>query len=153
MFVVFSQSTSSPNIIFAWENLRELAKENLDSARGALEDTMSNYQAIKGCEVIIVYDAYKLKNHAEEYLDVNNIHVVFTKTAETADRYIEKFGLSHGKEYNLTVATSDGAEQIIVRGDNGRILSARDLKAEVDFETKNFHHQQNLRTYYINDIN
>lgn len=126
------------NIIFAWEDLRELARDNLDSARGALEDIMSNYQAIKGCEVIIVYDAYKLKNHAEEYLDVNNIHIVFTKTAETADRYIEKFGLSHGKEYNLTVATSDGAEQIIVRGDNGRILSARDLKAEVDFETKNF---------------
>ena len=126
------------NIIFAWEDLRELARENLDSARSALEDTMSNYQAIKGCEVIIVYDAYKLKNHPEEYLDINNIHVVFTKTAETADRYIEKFGLAHGKEYNLTVATSDGAEQIIVRGDNGRILSARDLKSEVDYESRQF---------------
>jgi len=126
------------NIIFAWENLRELARENLDSARGALEDIMCNYQAMKGCEVIVVYDAYKLKSHPEEYLDINNIHVVFTKTAETADRYIEKFGLVHGREYNLTVATSDGAEQIIVRGDNGRIFSANDLKSEIEFESKRF---------------
>ncbi len=126
------------NIIHAWPELKALCDENIDSARGALLDKLSNHQAIVGCEIIAVFDAYKLHSHPEEHLDYNNIHVVFTKTAETADRYIEKFGLKHGKEYEITVATSDFAEQVIVRGDGCHLFSANDLLNEMEHARRNF---------------
>ena len=79
------------NIIFAWEELSELARENLDAARGRLLDILCNYQGIKKCNLIAVFDAYRIAGHKTETLDYHNIHVVFTKEAETADQYIEKF--------------------------------------------------------------
>ena len=120
------------NIIYAWEALKELAEENMDAARGKLLDDMCNYQAIKGCEVIVVFDAYRVKGHTTEVMDYMNIHVVYTKEAETADQYIEKFAHEHGRKYDVTVATSDGMEQIIIRGQGCTLRSARELKKDLE---------------------
>ena len=120
------------NVIFAWEELSELAKENVESARGRLMDILCNYQGMKQCNLILVFDAYRLEGHPTEILDYHNIHVVYTKEAETADQYIEKFAHENGKKYNVTVATSDGLEQIIIRGAGCRLLSARELKEEIE---------------------
>ena len=120
------------NIIFAWEELKQLAEINLDGARGKLLDILCNYQGIKKCELIAVFDAYRVQGHPTEYFDYHNIHVVYTKEAETADRYIERFAHENSKKYDITVATSDGLEQIIIRGQGCKLLSARDLKEDVD---------------------
>ena len=119
------------NVIFAWKSLSELAADNMDGARGALLDTMCNYQGYYGCEVIVVFDAYRVKGHATEYLDYHNIHVVYTKEAETADQYIEKFSHENGRKYDITVATSDGLEQIIIRGQGCRLVSSRELEQQI----------------------
>lgn len=120
------------NILFAWEELSELAKINIDGARGRLLDILCDYQAIKGCELIVVFDAYRVKGHATEVTDYHNIHVVYTKEAETADQFIEKFAHENGKKYQVTVATSDGLEQIIIRGQGCLLLSAREFLTEVE---------------------
>lgn len=120
------------NVIFAWEELAEISKVNIDGARGRLMDILCDYQAVRGCEVIVVFDAYRVQGHATEITDYHNIHVVFTKEAETADQFIEKFAHENGRKYQVTVATSDGLEQIIIRGQGCNLLSARDLKAEID---------------------
>ncbi len=119
------------NIIFAWEELKELAAVNLDGARGRLLDILSNYQGIRGCELIAVFDAYRLEGHPEETFCYHNIRVVFTKEAETADRYIEKFAHENGGKYRISVATSDGLEQIIIRGAGCALISARELETEI----------------------
>ena len=119
------------NIIFSWDELRELAGNNIDGARGRLLDIMCDYQGIKGCSVIVVFDAYRVKGHTTEIMDYHNIHVVYTKEAETADQYIEKFAHDNSRKYKVTVATSDGLEQIIIRGQGCLLLSARELFNEV----------------------
>lgn len=119
------------NIIFAWQELKELAEHNIDSARDRLLDVMCNYQGIRGCHLIVVFDAYRVQNHRTEVMDYHNIHVVFTKEAETADQYIEKFAHTHGREYRVVVATSDGLEQIIIRGQGCGLISARELQEEI----------------------
>ena len=119
------------NVIYAWEELKELAQNNLDGARGKLMDILCNYQGIRKCNLIVVFDAYRVKGHAAEITDYHNIHVVFTAEAETADQYIEKFAHENGK-YRVTVATSDGLEQIIIRGQDCLLLSARELKEEIE---------------------
>ena len=96
------------NIIFAWDELKELAAINLDSARGRLLDILCNYQAMTKCNLIAVFDAYRVQGHDTEMTDYHNIHVVFTKEAETADHYIESFAHRHGKKDYVRVATSDG---------------------------------------------
>ena len=126
------------NVIFAWEELKELVAVSLDGARGRLMDILCDYQAMKGCQVILVFDAYRLQGHQVEILDYHNIHVVYTKEAETADQYIEKFTHRHSKEYQITVATSDGLEQIIIRGQGCSLLSARELAEEISYTKKNF---------------
>lgn len=115
------------NIIYAWEELRELSKDNMDGARGQLLDLLCNYQGMKQCQVIVVFDAYRVAGHWTEWFDYHNIHVVYTKEAETADAYIERFAHTNGKKYRITVATSDGLEQIIIRGAGCLLLSAKDL--------------------------
>ncbi len=120
------------NIIFAWDDLRELAKVSIDGARGKLMDILCNYQGIKKCQMILVFDAYRVQGHATEIFDYHNIHVVYTKEAETADQYIEKFAHENGRKADVTVATSDGMEQIIIRGQGCTLLSARELKEEVE---------------------
>ncbi len=119
------------NIIHAWPELEELSRVSYDAARGRLLDIMCNYQAISGYYLIVVFDAYRVKGHDTEYSDYHNIHVVFTKEAETADRYIERFTHEVGHRYFTRVATSDGLEQIIIRGQGCYVTSARELEAEV----------------------
>lgn len=119
------------NIIFAWEELKELAKINIDSARGKLLDILCNYQGMKKCNLIVVFDAYRVQGHKTEIFDYHNIHVVYTKEAETADAYIEKFAHENAGTHRITVATSDGLEQIIIRGAGCRLFSAREFEAEV----------------------
>lgn len=119
------------NIIFAWDELKELAEDNMDGARGRLMDILSNYQGIKKCEVILVFDAYKVQGFQGEIQKYHNIYVVYTKEAETADQYIEKTAHEIGRKYDVTVATSDGTEQVIIRGQGCYLLSAKELKTEI----------------------
>lgn len=125
------------NIIFAWKDLKELAGINLDAARGKLLDILCDYQGMNKCEVIAVFDAYRLRGHPTEVSDYHNIHVVFTREAETADRYIEKFAHENAGKYDVTVATSDGLEQVIIRGEGCRLLSASDLWEEIERAREN----------------
>ncbi|MDF2841075.1 MAG: small GTP-binding protein, partial [Clostridia bacterium] len=120
------------NIIHAWPELKELVDGNMDSARMKLLDALSNYQGIRKCKIIVVFDAYRVQGHLEEVIDYHNIHIVYTREAQTADQYIEKFAYDNQKKYNIAVATSDGLQQIIIRGVGCSLLSARDLKAEID---------------------
>ena len=120
------------NVIFAWEELNEIAKVNLEGARGRLMDIMCNYQAHIDQELILVFDAYRIKGHKEEVVDYHNIHVVYTKEAETADAYIERTTHDMAKEHQVTVATSDRLEQMIVIGAGAHRISARELEGEVE---------------------
>lgn len=120
------------NIIFAWEELARTAKDNMDGARNRLMDILCNYQGYKKCNVILVFDAYRVQGHITEIMDYHNIHVVFTKEAETADQYIEKFAHEHGSKYDVTVATSDGLEQVIIRGEGCSLMSASEFLEEVE---------------------
>lgn len=132
------------NIIHAWSELEELSRINMDSARDKLLDIMCNYQGMKKCELIVVFDAYRVSGHHEEYMDYHNIHVVYTKEAETADHYIEKFAHENGKKYNITVATSDGLEQVIIRGAGCLLYSAREFEKEVKAM------EEHIRSDYLN---
>jgi predicted RNA-binding protein with PIN domain len=122
----------SYNIIFAWPELKELAEDNLDSARSKLLDYLSKYQGVRECQIIAVFDAYRVQLHHEETIAYDNLHVVYTKEAQTADHFIEKFAHDNQKKYNITVATSDGLQQIIIRGAGCYVLSARELKEEIE---------------------
>ncbi len=129
------------NIIFAWQELKELAALNIDSARGRLLDIMCNYQGLCACNLIVVFDAYRVQRHQEEILDYHNIHVVFTREAETADQYIERFAHEHARQYQVTVATSDGLEQIIIQGQGCRLISARELQEEIQHIGQQMHRE------------
>lgn len=120
------------NIIFAWEELNELAKASIDAARNKLMDILSNYQGFIGCTLILVFDAYKVKGNQGEVQKYHNIYVVYTKEAETADQYIEKTTHEIGRKYEVTVATSDALEQVIVMGQGAYRISARDFYEEVE---------------------
>ena len=120
------------NIIFAWEELNELAKASIDAARNKLMDILSNYQGFIGCTLILVFDAYKVKGNQGEVQKYHNIYVVYTKEAETADQYIEKTTHEIGRKYKVTVATSDALEQVIVMGHGAYRISARDFYEEVE---------------------
>ncbi|MCD7744690.1 MAG: TetM/TetW/TetO/TetS family tetracycline resistance ribosomal protection protein [Lachnospiraceae bacterium] len=134
------------NIIFAWEELKELAKDILESARGRLLDLMSNYQGYKGIHVIVVFDAYRVAGHATEVSRYHNIYVVYTKEAETADQYIEKTvrEMKRKNNYHVTVATSDALEQVIILGAGAMRMSARGLQEEIA------QMQAEIRTNYLN---
>ena len=133
------------NVIFAWKELSELAAVNIDGARGRLLDIMCNYQGIRKCNLIVVFDAYRVKGHPTECMDYHNIHVVYTKEAETADQYIERFAHDNGRKYNVTVATSDGLEQIIITGQGCSLISSREFEKEVTRV------EQQLRTDYLDN--
>ena len=150
------------NVIFAWDELNELAKVNLDGARGKLLDILCDYQGIRGCELIVVFDAYRVAGHPTEISDYHNIHVVFTKEAETADQFIEKFAHENGRRYCVTVATSDGLEQIIIRGAGCELISSRELEAEIADAKKRMNEnyvnhkaaqvQEKTKTYLLDDL-
>ncbi len=115
------------NVIFAWPELAELSRDNLDSARGRLMDLMCNYQGFLGRELILVFDAYKVKDNPGQVLNYHNIHVVYTKEAETADAYIERVTHDMARDHDVIVATSDALEQMIVIGEGARRMSSREL--------------------------
>ncbi len=120
------------NIIFAWDELNKLSKVNLDSARMSLLEIMCNYQGFMGGQLIVVFDAYKVKGNKGSVEKYKNIYVVYTKEAETADQYIEKTVHSIGKKHRVTVATSDRLEQMIILGDGAVRMSAAGFKDEVE---------------------
>lgn len=119
------------NIIFAWEDLKELTAVNIDGAREKLMDILCNYQGFKKSTLILVFDAYKVKGNPGSVETYHNIHVVYTKEAETADQYIEKTVHEIGRKYRVTVATSDQLEQVIILGQGGQRMSARELLEDV----------------------
>lgn len=119
------------NIIFAWDSLKELARTNLDSARGKLMDILSNFQGYRKMHLILVFDAYKVKGNPGSAVRYHNIDVVYTKEAETADQYIEKVTHEIGRRHHVRVATSDGLEQLIIMGAGAVRVSSRELQEEV----------------------
>lgn len=124
------------NIIFAWEDLRELAQVNIESARSKLLDMLSNYQGYLNNTLIVVFDAYKVKGNPGSVTKYHNIYVVYTKEAETADQYIERTVHEIGRKYHVTVATSDALEQMIIWGQGATRLSAPGLREEIDAYNK-----------------
>ncbi|NLD20062.1 MAG: GTP-binding protein [Clostridiales bacterium] len=120
------------NIIFAWDELKALARDNLDAAREALIEIMENYRGYRKCNLILVFDAYKVKGGERHYEKRGDVDVVYTKEAETADTYIERTTYKLGKKYSVRVATSDRLEQMIIMGSGGMRISAGEFKAEVN---------------------
>lgn len=120
------------NILYVWEDMRELMQVTLDGARHRLMDILCNYQGYRKCRLIVVFDAYKVPGGVGSAQDYHNIHVVYTKEAETADQYIEKFAHEMGRRYRVTVATSDGLEQLIIRGQGCILMSAADLREDIE---------------------
>lgn len=145
------------NVIFAWEDLRELAEANLHAAQDKLMDILSNYQGYKKCTLILVFDAYKVEGHQEEVLKYHNIYVVYTKEAETADQYIEKTVHKIGRQNQVTVATSDRLEQIIIMGQGAQRISAKGLREEIEETNRQLRldwhqHRQSSRNYLFDHI-
>ncbi|PHV71534.1 translation elongation factor G [Sporanaerobium hydrogeniformans] len=144
------------NIIFAWPELKELANENMDGARIKLLEYLCNYQGIRKCQVIVVFDAYRVQGHRVEIIDYYNIHIVYTKEAQTADQYIERFVHDHKAKYHVTVATSDGLEQVIIRGQGCSLFSARELKEEIEGAHKRmmqaYQEKQIIERNYLSEI-
>ena len=124
------------NIIFSWDELRELSERDIGAARGKLADILCNYQGYRKCTLILVYDAYKVEGNPGEIMKYHNIHIVYTKEAETADQYIEKTVRKIVKNADVTVATSDGLEQVIILGQGAHRMSAPGLKEEVEHALK-----------------
>lgn len=120
------------NIIFSWKELRELSEKDIGAARGKLADILSNYQGYRKCTLILVYDAYKVEGNPGEVMKYHNIYIVYTKEAETADQYIEKTVRRIAKDAAVTVATSDGLEQVIILGQGANRMSAPGLKEEIE---------------------
>ena len=126
------------NIIHAWAELKSLLEDgsstadkqslSLEAARFKLLEMMSEYKAMKDTEIIVVFDAYNVRGHFTEKMDYLGVHVVYTKQAETADQYIARFTVENSKNFDITVATSDGLIQLIIRGEDSKMLSARDLE-------------------------
>ena len=119
------------NIIFAWDELNALSKESLDAARHRLMDILCNYQGFKKCVLILVFDAYRVPGSPGSIEQYHNIHVVYTKEAETADMFIERVTHEIGKNRRVRVATSDGMEQVIILGHGALRVSARMFHEEV----------------------
>ena len=128
------------NIIHAWKNLKGLLNDeesrdkqsiDLEAARYKLLDIMSEYRVLKGTEIIVVFDAYNVRGHFTEKMDYLGVHVVYTKEAETADQYIARFTIENAKNLDITVATSDGMIQLIIRGEDTRLMTAGDLERDV----------------------
>lgn len=119
------------NVIFSWDSLKELAKDNIDGARNTLINILCNYQGYKKCEVILVFDAYKVKGNAREVEKINNINIVYTKEAETADMYIEKVSHKLAKNNKVRVVTSDALEQLIILEGGALRVSSKEFFFEI----------------------
>ena len=120
------------NIIFSWDELRDLSEVNITSARNALMDILCNYQGFKKDTLILVFDAYKVEGNPGQVFKYHNIYVVYTKEAETADAYIERATYEIGRKHRVKVATSDGPEQLIILGHGALRLSASAFRQEME---------------------
>lgn len=119
------------NVIFAWNSLKKLSQDNIEGARNTLINILCNYQGYKKCEVILVFDAYKVKGNTREVEKVNNINIVYTKEAETADMYIEKVSHKLAENHKVRVVTSDALEQLIILEGGALRVSSREFLYEV----------------------
>ena len=119
------------NVIFAWEELNRIAQENLDGARRRLMDILCNYAGYRRCVPILVFDAYRVKGGSREVEQYHNLHIVYTREAETADMFIERATHQLAKDHRTRVVSSDGAEQLIILGNGALRVSARAFAAEV----------------------
>lgn len=135
------------NVVYAWEELKELAKDNLDAARTGLAERLCNYQGYRKRKVMLIFDAYQVPGNKGKEFDYQNIRVVYTKEGQTADQYIEKMVYEYGKIYDIIVATSDKAEQTNIWGSGARRLSARELKLEIERT------EQEIRELYLEKQN
>ena len=120
------------NLLFAWDDLRDVARENLDAGRKLLLDLLSNYQGYRKCVLIVVFDAYRVPRGQADIQRYHDLYVVFTKEAETADSYIEKATYEIGRHKRVRVATSDGMEQLIILGHGALRVSAQVFRTEVE---------------------
>ena len=120
------------NVIFAWENLNELAKTNLDAAKDLLVSILSNYQGITGIQTLLVFDGYKVKGNHGSQSEQEGIQIVHTKENQTADQFIESYTHENNRCYDMTVVTSDGLIQTITRGAGCHILSSRELYTRIE---------------------
>lgn len=134
------------NIIFAWEELKDLAKNDIGAARDKLIDILSGYHGMQGGDLILVFDAYKVAGGKESVSRYHNIYVVYTKESETADQYIEKTVHDIGKNNHVTVATSDGLEQMIILGEGAVRMSAAGLLEEIENSRKTLHEEYLAKT-------
>lgn len=130
------------NVVHAWNELSDLADRDINAAAGRLIDIVSNYRGMSDYDIILVFDAYKVPGHKTEEMDYGNIKVVYTKTAETADHYIERYAHENGRKYDVIVVTSDGVEQVIIRGEGCRLMSSRDFEKEIERA------MEDLRSHY-----
>lgn len=133
------------NVIHAWSELNEYLSVSVDSAALKLNDILCNFQAIKGINLMVVYDAYKVKGRVAEEKSYNNITVVYTGEAQTADQYIERYAHENSSKYDITVVTSDGLEQVIVLSKGATILSSREFEREVKDTFKSFNEQYGVQ--------
>lgn len=145
------------NIIFSWDELRDLSEVNITSARNALMDILCNYQGFRKDTLILVFDAYKVEGNPGQVFKYHNIYVVYTKEAETADQYIEKTVHRMNRKYQVTVATSDALEQVIILGQGAQRLSAQGLKDEVEQTGREIRQilderRENDRNYLLNAL-
>ena len=139
------------------DELRELMKVTLDGARHRLMDMLCNYQGYRRCNLFVVFDAYKVEGEAMEIFKYHNIHVVYTKEAETADMYIEKVVHEVGRKYHVTVVTSDGVEQVITQGQGGTIISSREFLEEVKIVNRQIQeewelHKESAKNYLFDHM-
>jgi|GEM_PF-117514 len=123
------------NIIFAWDELKKLAETSLELARGRLADILCNYQGYKKNEIILVFDAYKVKENSGKIIHYHNIDIIYTKEQQTADAFIEAISYQTAGKYQVRVATSDGMEQIVILTNGAARMTARELYKDVE-ETK-----------------
>lgn len=133
------------NILYAWEDLAALAKENIDSARDALIDILSKYSSMVHTEVIAVFDAYRVKGHAQEYASLQDIRVVYTKEDQTADQYIERFANEHASKKKVAVITSDYTEQIVASAQGCKLVSSREFKRRFDDMSNQLNQKYNIK--------
>lgn len=145
------------NIIFSWDELNELSKTNLDHARTRLMEILNNYQGYRKCLLIVVFDAYKIKKNRGSIEKNNNIYVVYTKEAQTADNYIEKVTHDLAQNYRVYVATSDALEQTIVSSRGAMRISAREfeflVKETHENELKEFNRKnKQMKNYLLEDL-
>ena len=124
------------NVIFSWDELKKAAQTNLDAARNMLINILCNYQGYRKCELILVFDAYKVRGNVREVEKIGNINIVYTKEAETADMYIEKVSNTLARKHRVRVVTSDGMEQLIILGNGALRVSSQSFLDEVRLAEK-----------------